>query len=221
MMATFGLRSALAVLAPLVVCGPVSAGTVSFFDGTFDPASWTVTVLQGGSYSVTQIASGGDPGPYQQVVLESGPYYNDIEIMSGFAYTPSTQGAITSLTMSLSAMDPGGPAQGDGLFIKQGSSWWMAGYGTTTGSWQTFSTGVTTASDWTTGVPGGTPDFSSTGGTITFGYLAANTDSFSTAGIDNFSVTIDSVPEPVSLALLGVGVLGTLCTRRRAKRARG
>ena len=221
MMIKLRFRSALAILAPLVACGPVFAGTVSFFDGTFNPGNWTVTNIEAGSFSVTQVASGGDPGSYQQVILNPATF-NDIAVTSNFTYNPSTQGAIQSVIMSLSTIDLGGPAQGDGLLIGQGSHFWYAGYGSTTSSWQTLSTGNMTASGWTLVASGSvTPDFSSTGGPISFGYLAANTNSFSTAGIDNFSVRVDTIPEPVTLATLGVGVLGTLYTRRRLKRAGG
>jgi hypothetical protein len=218
-MIKYALRSALAILTPFAVCGPVMAGTVSFFDGTFNPSNWTVTNLEAGSYSVTQIASGGDPGPYQEVVLNPAAF-NDIAVMSAFTYTPSTQGAIQAVIMSLSTINLGTSTQGDGLLIGQGSGWWYAGYGDTNGSWQTLSTGIATASDWALASGSGTLNFTSTGGTITFGYLAANTASGSSAGIDNFSVTVDSIPEPVSLTLLGVGVLCTLYARHRVKRFR-
>jgi len=64
------------------------------------------------------------------------------------------------------------------------------------------------------------PDFSATGGVMTFGFWRGNssgtqsTGAFdSRAGIDNWSVIINPVPGPGVMALAGVG--GLFVARRR------
>lgn len=63
------------------------------------------------------------------------------------------------------------------------------------------------------------PDFSATGGAITFGYVAVSGTSTSTytreAVVDDSEITVAYVPEPGTLALVGFGALAAGLRRRR------
>lgn len=84
----------------------------------------------------------------------------------------------------------------------------------------------TTTFGWSGGAGGGAhtlggvhPDFTSTGGEITFGYMLANVGSSSARTnatlTRNTSVVVNYIPEPASIALLGLG--GLMMLRRRSK----
>ena len=61
-----------------------------------------------------------------------------------------------------------------------------------------------------------TPDFSVNGAPIRFGFTTGSIGD-SAAGYDNFSVTVNLVPEPASGGALAA--IGTLLLRRRRPRA--
>jgi hypothetical protein len=66
----------------------------------------------------------------------------------------------------------------------------------------------------------GTPDFSASGAAITFGFwraFSAPTGSNAgtrIGGIDNWMVTVNSVPEPASALMVGLGI-AMICASRR------
>lgn len=212
----------LPVLVTLVSPSLTMASPYVFVDGTFAPGTWTTDVRPTGSsegYSVTQQTSGGDPGDYSQITISSPGGWTAIDEMSAFSYAPATLGAIAALSVSYSLQTQPGPDQADYFQIRQNGIYyqlpagdWQTGYYPT---WTNFSF-ITTASDWSdSSGDGNHPDFSAAGSPIQFGFYAANSYASSTVGVDNFQVSVSSIPEPTSLTLAGVGLVGLGLARRR------
>jgi hypothetical protein len=221
-------------LAALAASGSARAGIYTYFDGTFNPTDWTaipfaVAVaydaahgLTFGSYSLSQVSSGGNPGYFQQLAISSDSGWTGVDVVGPFSYSPAALGAISSLTIGYSR-ETLVYNQTNLLEIRQGSNTftlpsadWQTG--TTTG-WSNTSF-TTTASDWSNRDGSGThPDFSSAGGPITFGWYGADTSVSGTAGVDNFSVSVDSIPKPATLALLSFGLTSLAVLRRRRRSA--
>lgn len=193
------------------LAGPASA--VTFSDATFTPADWTVTVETlnlGGSVSVSQVATGGNPGAFRRIndVLASAlgqGFSNSVfgfHARNGATWTPSVQGAIAALAYSEDAYRyAGSGVQANGVALRQGG---VIYYGPgsvtpgTTGVWQNYAWTGLTAANFDALAPGvQNPDFSLAGGPIQFGFYRANSTSVGgsgatiSGGIDNWNVTID------------------------------
>jgi len=219
----------------------VDAGTISFFDGTFNDADWNNTKIldPGGTASFTafQVGSGGDPGSFQETnqTITSTDFIGVSHLNTGFTYNPSVQGAITSVNFSSGQIEfspLGGLEVGYSLLLFQDNTYYIAASDNLNeSSWTTFSTNGLTASSFTLDFAGDAlpgpgpaePDFSSTGDPIEFGFFSGNTpvgDSLTTSsGIDNLSITlnIQSTPEPASVMLLtgGLAILAFVKWLRR------
>ena len=67
------MRTPIASLASIILAfaATASASTITFFDGTFTPGTWTgskvaSTGVTSYSFNFTQILAGGDPGAWEQ-----------------------------------------------------------------------------------------------------------------------------------------------------------
>jgi len=208
--------------------GHAKAATV-FFDGTFNNADWNSTKIidtaGDASFSSFQVGTGGNPGQFREVnqSLNEGRI-GVSHLCSMFTYDPSTQGAITSIDVSYDLIEFA-PLHGYevvyGILLFQDKTYYV---GPTENlnqpSWTSFSHDGLTAADFYNDWGGGPahPDISATGGVIKFGFFSGNTPvggPFNTSsGIDNLSITINSVPEPATLSLLAFGGLAMLRKRR-------
>lgn len=226
--------SACVLAAPSFVSRAVADVTLS--DSTFANASWvSENVLQGTGAAVTATQStAGNPGTARRVTLVTGDALGDTTssfqrfgTTQATRYDPITQGAIVSIDWSMDARFVTGSffgaGQGTGLALKQGTVIYIADYTTTgsSGQWITNSaTGLTAASFARLDGASGTPDFSSTGAPIRFGFVAANSNGggpyTTTVDYDNWSVNI-IVPSPAGASAFALCAVMTLRRRRVAR----
>ena len=156
-------------------------------------------------------------------------------LRDGAIYDPSTQGAIDGIDFSWDVFVE--HVAGGGIVLRQGGvfyyslkqqlsspfpMFWETVVGTGVGA-----TGFLACEGLygpiCTGTGTGNPDFSNSGGPIEFGFFQAvsilggssTTSVTFTSRIDNWSVTVNSVPEPGSTALVLAGVLVSIRMGRR------
>lgn len=210
------LRSRLAILIGIMglSASPASAQTV-LFDGTFANPDWEHGVLYSEPTSslgvVAQVAAGGNPGSYQggeHTVNNPGARIYDGHVyLGGDAFDVASNGPIVSLTVEYDFRTFQGGVV-NGLLVRQAGQNYIYNIdpGNPHVNWDPLSvTGLTDANPgWSvitaTGPSGGSPDFSSNGAAVEFGYYTFNeyppvrggggTGITFSWGIDNFRVTV-------------------------------
>lgn len=216
-----GVFSCMKVVAFFVICfiaPPVTAATVTFFDGEFDPTSYSSTITgSGSSFAITE-HSGGNPGAFRRISLTVEPFQSvkNVQLFLNAVYTPESQGPVQSVQVSYDicrvfTTHPGATQIAKGISVQQDSVIYSYNAGVTTSmAWEPF-----TVSDIT-------PFFPQVnwtdGNQITFGFF----DSVGTSeqgftldgGYDNFTVEISPVPLPGAVWLFGCGLLSLVGLRR-------
>jgi len=204
----------LAVLAISLLATPSAA--ITFTDGAFDPADWTLILSGDGTVTAGQVASCGNPDAHREVndLPDMGLSVAGFHLQSSFVWDPSVSGAIDQVDWSIDFLNVAS-GQFSALAMQQAGANRAAGGFVTTnfrGSWFTMGDVGLTEADFTGA------DFSAAGSPITFGFLTANTWDPAAGSIDNIvaydnlSITVHPVPEPVVLVLL----VAALCVRRAA-----
>lgn len=232
-MLTLLSRQCLATLgAVFVLAGPVQAATVVFSDDTFANADWTAakiidtTAGQTASFAAGQVASGGNADAYRQVnhVYDAGIIAVG-HAKTGAVYDPAASGAILAIAYSYDLIHqdpPPGQAVAYGIALFQGGSVYSAPLDNIfPATWTSFGASGLTAANFTlrAGAGPATPDFSAAGAPITFGYASFNNNTggapglVRVSGIDNWQVSVTSVPVPAAGWLLGTAV-AVLAARR-------
>jgi hypothetical protein len=199
------------IMAAGLLCTHAEALT-TFFDDTFNDSDWTrFAEHQSGPLffeeTAEQRTSGGNPGAYRHMThyWGSGTQVFVFHLNNNAIYDPSAQGAIVSINYSADIIgfyySPNFGVFGDGILIEQDGRLFRT---VTQGNpfnnlWQTKSfTGLTADNFTALDDLVSHPDFSSAGSPIKFGYIRANTIFTTPAtlshGIDNWSVTISTVP---------------------------
>lgn len=216
-------------------------------DTTFNNSDWSSVSLPSstggtaGGISFGQINSGGNPGSFMSIsvsqqtknVGESNYALFAAIFGSLLEYNPSTQGAITSVSISVdlegltssdnSYVEPFFEQNGDyfysvsPLIFLTGSSGWI----TYSGTIPSGSIGDYNADEK---YPDGSLNFTSSGGLITFGIGVGETSGSPIAnvfGVDNIKYTLTTIPipEPSAYGMLSLGI-GLVCFgwRRRKQR---
>jgi hypothetical protein len=164
-------------------------------------SEWFQTVrgsTGGVTSSATHPATGGFAGAFRRIDHDF-PGAGSLSVFHGFTgetYDPSTQGAIATVRFSeyrRKILPVGSGSIGATFAILQGGTIYplAGGLAISSEAWEARQTDLLTAADFT----GGTPDFSATGGPITFGFIRSNTRGTASPqlvahGVDDFRVEI-------------------------------
>jgi hypothetical protein len=200
---------ALGLALSVTLCVAAGAAAQTFSDGTFNPDDWTHHVFtrgNGGTVSVGQAQSGGNPGAfrsYTNTVHEAGEVSAAIyvyHIREEAVWDPVVQGAIDSISFSEDRMTDldYDPAMGGSIALRQAGVYFHSNtaYQITRGDWHTVAHAGLTFEDFVDPENGTQPDFTDSGAPIFFGFLRANSQdpghdgSVTVGGTDNWSVTV-------------------------------
>lgn len=199
---------------------------IVFSDSEFASGDWfyEVGAWGGGAGFSTQELSGGNPGAYRLINLSmtagtggAGLY----AFKSTAVHDPSTQGAIASVAFSedLRMVVGSVPGMSSGsMLLQNGLRYYRWCWETDSVSWTNRTAHPTGSHDYLldglqdNGSNPIRPDFSANGAPITFGYFrniqgVAGTNFFMTSGIDNWTTTVVTVPEPSAWQLIAAAAL--------------
>ena len=219
------------LVALLVVLGSVRAGAAEFPNVINEGMNTNHFVLVGNvpatdpsfssDYSLS--LTNGNPDSLLRVTFDYstgniGDAEQTFNVYTNLTWTPSVDGAIAALSFSIDVRT----VQFDLLFSEVGFSVSDSGGGTiagftplpNTGGWTTISVTNLTALDF------GGRDFAGTL-PLRFGFSligptpTSNTAATASIDLDNFKVSVTTVPEPGSVALIGVGAVLLVGLRRR------
>ncbi len=226
----------------LAMAASVAAANVTLSDGEFLEADWNNYAIVNGvgsGFSVARFTNGGNPGAYQDSTnnVAPGERIATNHVYQPVKYDPAASGAISQADFSVDVLDGSTSVTILKAYIAQdGLAYYSIGFHAISSSgWTQYSfTGLTDAdfdlnSDAGVGSApfGQHPDFSASGNIISVGYTLI--DSFAGTpeqillagnGIDNFSATFHSVPEPCSVLLAALGFLGLVARSRWRRKAR-
>jgi hypothetical protein len=230
----------IAVLISLGMLQPGRAATATSFpslaDDTFDPANWSITMAWEfypgtSSAAFRNYLDGGNPGEFAGVSLHSTAPNAVAVIRQGWTYDPATQGEILSISSwadlrLVRYSGANGFAPYRALILQNGNFFYSNGaMGVTSLAWTPYaSANNQITSDQFIGVGNAAsfrPDFTANGAPIQFGFMVDHGTMFSPVdfelGVDNWRMTITTVPEPRS-ATIALVTLAAFVLRGRFRR---
>ncbi len=217
-MARYICKFFIAVLCLLAVATPSVAGTITLTESSFLTPPADTIVLGTGSSTATTVSG------YRNISLavDPGEGRNHYELIDGFSYDPSAQGAVTSASFSIDfrrtfSSTPLATQTALWMVVQQG--------GTTYDEFATVTTSTSFVNFTNTDITALFPlvDWVS-GGEILFGFgnsaFAGGGIGFTIdGGYDNFEVTVNfdesTISEPGTLVVFGLGLIGIGYMRRR------
>lgn len=222
----------LAVLLLATIFIPVGASTATYSDSIFNDSDWTITTVElgnGGMVTASQSPMGGNPGEYRRIVNTvngANPFPNSViqgfHLKTSAVYDPSTQGAIDTIDYYEDSIMFVGFGQGqasEAALLQDGTLYRSTRrvLSNQLNSWTPQSILALTEQEFTDEADG-TPDFSESGGMITFGFVRSNSTPgggyFIDAGIDNWKIDVHPVPLPAGAWLFISGLLGLVWKSR-------
>ena len=231
------LGRSLFLSAALVAAGfgqGVQAAPVVFTDGTFNDADWVTTIEVDTTPDLVvtagQVPTGGNPDEFRSITHQFTRFNTGtLHVQVSQVYNPAVQGAIESIDFSadLKRLTPDRFLVHNFVIVQNGEPYALLGGDVfnTFNDWTMVSKlNVTLADVSPRPVAFPLPDFSTSGAPIMFGYTGSAFSSATdlktiTSGLDNWRVTINRVkaPEPSTLALFLLGLLGIGLVARRRK----
>jgi hypothetical protein len=243
-----------AVLVAISGASSLAAADAFFSESDFGPGSWTALatfttapVGNGAAYSAGSGPVATPGGPMRQTfsMNRGADGFNTIQApiqFSGWAYDPSTQGAVETISASGRTIPQSGSAEGYGAFrlfvLQSGNAYVLQSTGPNAATnYPNFqghdisdpelvrTASSVVATDFIRIIPDGGfdlnahPDYAGSVMTFAFGYMMTttlmvqNTDYQFVVAFDDVSVRITSVPAPGAAALC----LGTLAVARRRR----
>ena len=212
----------------LLPIGTLAQGSTTFSDESFDAANWQLNIaweINPGTTTADfqQVATGGNLGPFGRVNMTSSSPNAVALLLLNAVYDPGNQGPIASIITSANLRATGNIPYRPLIF--QGGNYfyglWAMGVDSTTWTPFAFGTNVLTQARFI-GVGAANslrPDFSAAGQPIQFGFMVDHGTTFSPRnsdlGVDNWVVTITTVPEPTAYALIILTLAAFRMVRQR------
>jgi hypothetical protein len=215
--------------------GATAGAAMVFMDGAFSDAEWSAAGFGTGGFgfSATQQTDGGNPGSHRRVdhdFTEPPVTLRLIHTWSGASYTPSLQGEIFAVGFSIDYRNIAifGQGQAFGVALLQGGKYFYGSSEITAPAGSVWTQGTASnrqAQNFVEVLPDASvdnashPDFGPSGSPIVFGFTTVNSTGVGGSidvGYDNWSVTLEVVPEPSAALLAGLGpALGMRRSRPR------
>jgi hypothetical protein len=206
--------------------------TVDFTDGTFNDSDWTTTVWNPYQFTNTSTVSfgqqlvGGDPGAYREYNYTEGNPADALDIgqvLDSATYNPQTQGAIQSFYFSIDSYIPESAWEAPSLLafaspmVEQNGDFYASTSSYALGpGWEPteFTYPGTTFQQVYPSLAASSPDFSTSGAPLQFGFFLILGGVSFTYGVDDFQFDVN-VPEPsTGLPLLISSAAIFMCRRR-------
>lgn len=208
----------------------IARAQIVFSDGDFGGGNWSfeTSTSLGASASASRISSDGNPGAYLQISLSlaAGDGYSVLWGFNSSAVYDPASSAIESVGYREDLMQGGSPQAAGTALMQNGLRYYRYAWATDSSVWTTRiatpdlgASGYFLDDSQNNGINPLNPNFSILGAPITFGFFrnisgTALTDFSTTSRLDNWTTTVNPVPEPSTLAFLVAAAIALIVHRR-------